>query len=308
MKFTLGKINSLKVLSLLLLVFVLMVSGSFAQKGANKGGGGNGGGGNPTPTPTPVPTPVPPNPLPQAPPAPDVIYRESFGMGPNLVRPTGGKGDLKPTYLHTPIQNFWVEYPGSKNTAWITPAEGQTWRFCASSDNPYEMFSPLQIRDGLSQNGCAASEWFDPPTRNPTALLPFTAPATAYEISLNGYPAPIAGKYLALGLTNSTATYSNLESSGNVVLFLKPAPPYQNWTILYELRVGGLNGTLLASGETFFDGFNQMKLRYDPVAKTVGANVNGTELGIFPLDIGSPRYVGFEGIAIADNFVIRKLQ
>jgi len=69
-----------------------------------------------------------------------------------------------------------------------------------------------------------------------------------------------------------------------------------------------MNGTLFASGETFFAGWNQMKLRYDPIAETIGGNVNGTDLGTFSLDLGSPRYAAFEGIGIGDNFVIRKLQ
>ena len=247
-----------------------------------------------------------PNPLPQTPPAPDIIYRESFGQA-ELMRPTGSKGQLRATNLHTPIQDFWIEYPGSKATRWIAPSEGQTWRLCVSSDNPYEMYSPIQMTLGYYTNGCAMSEWFDIPTQNPAALMTYTAPASAYEINLNGYPAPIAGKYLALGLTDSSATYSNLATVGNVVLVIKPAPPYMNFTILYELRIGGMDGQLLAAGETYFEGFNQMKLRVDPISQTVSASVNGTELGPFAVDIGTPRYVGFEGVAIADNFFIRTL-
>lgn len=272
-----------------------------AKGGGGSGGGGGGGGGGGTPSPTPTPTPV--NPLPTTAPAPGVILRESFGPA-ELWRPTGGKGTMKETYTHTPISSYWLEYPGSKDTQWIAPAEGQTWRFCAASDNPYEMFSPLQM---TYANGCVASEWFDEPTVNPTALQNFVQPSTAYELTLNGWPAPIPGKYLALGLTNNGATYSNLENTGSLVLFLKPAPPYMNYTILYELRAGGLNGTLLASGETYFEGWNQMKLRYDPVTQTVSGSVNGTEFGSFVQPIDAPRYVGFEGIAIADNFVVTVL-
>ena len=297
MSFTRTRLNSLKIFSLLLLVFGLAVSASLGQKSSNKGGGG-------TPTPTPTQTPQT-NPLPQTPPAPDVIYRESFGAA-DLLRPTGSKGTLKDTYLSTPIQNFWIEYPGSKNTTWIAPSEGQTWRLCGASDNPYEMYSPIQMTLGNYGNGCAISKWTDSPTQNPTALMPFVAPTTAYEVSINGYPAPIEGKYLALGLTNSNVTYSNLENSGNVVLFLKPAPPYANWALTYELRVGGLNGTLLASGATYTGSWNQLKLRYDPATKTISANVNELELGTFPLDLGVPRYAAFEGVALADNFLIRK--
>ena len=50
-----------------------------------------------------------------------------------------------------------------------------------------------------------------------------------------------------------------------------------------------------------------MKLRYDPVTQTVSGSVNGTELGSFFQPIADPRYVGFEGIGIADNFVVQLL-
>jgi hypothetical protein len=306
---------------LLAMTLALLAALAPAQKGgrngidanttaAKGGGGGGGGGGNPAPAPTPVPTPVPTpilNPLPVEAPAPGVILRESFGQA-DLWRPTGDKGKLKEDYVHTPLGTFWLEYPGNKTNQWLTPteAEGQTWRFCGASDNPYEMFSPLQV---TYANGCAASEWFDAVPQNPSALMPFRQPTVPYEITLNGWPAPIPGKYLALGLTSVAADYSALENSGSIVLVLKPAPPYMNWTVLYELRAGGLNGALLASGETFFDGgWNRMVLRYDPANKQVSASVNGMEMGPFSQTIAAPKYVGFEGVAIADNFVVRTLQ
>lgn len=132
---------------MLLGALLLSLAGAgYAQgKGGGGGGGGGGtatggGGGGVKPTPTPVPQI-----LPTTAPAPDVIIRESFGLGDDLLRPTGGKGALKETFLHTPINGFWVEYPGSKNTTWLSPPEGQqTWRLCASSDNPYETLSTLR--------------------------------------------------------------------------------------------------------------------------------------------------------------------
>ena len=166
------------------------------------------------------------------------------------------------------------------------------------------MFSPLQV---TYSNGCVASDATDSPTVNPSALQPFVSPAGAYEITLNGYPQGLSDKYLALGLTSSSATYSSLENSGSLVLFLKPMAPFRNTGIIYELRAGGLNGTLLASGESYFDAWNQMKLRYDPVTQVVSASVNGVELGSFFQPIDAPRYVGFEGIGIADNFVVQLL-
>lgn len=272
---------------------MLMFSiGTGLVQGSSFGDGGSGGG-----------TTGGTNPLPTTPPAPDVLYRESFGQA-DLLRPTGGKGTLKDVFLHKSISGFWIEYPGSKNTAWLAPGEGQTWRFAASSDNPYEMPSPIQVTYG---NGSVASEWFDPVTEHPTALMPFTAPATAYEVSLNGYPAPIPGGYIGIGLTNTSVLYSNLETSASVWLLLKPTSDFSNTTLIYELRVNGMSGALLATGETYFDGWNQLALRYDPVTTTVSANVNGTELGSFAQRIPLPKFTGFEGVGIIDNFVIRTL-
>lgn len=297
--FIISRIGKAALLAALLLSLTAVVS---AQKGGGGGGGGGNGGGGGGVKPTPTPTPQI---LPTAPPAPDVIMRESFGLADGLLRPTGGKGTLKETYIHTSISGFWVEYPGSKDTAWLAPTEGQTWRLCASSDNPYEtLFTPLQVAHG---NGCLASEWFDAVPENPTALLPFKAPASAYEISLNGYPAPLPGKYIAVGLTSSSLLVSNLETSASVWLVLRPGPAHNNTTVLYELRAGGTNGPVLASGETYFDAFNRLVLRYDPSAGTVSASVNEIELGVFAQSIPTPKFIGIEGVGIVDNLVVRKL-
>ena len=297
-----SKIGLIKFITFSMFALLLCVSFTNGQRQAQRrGGGGGGGGGGGTPPPTSTPTP---NPLPQFPPAPDVIYRESFGLA-DLYRPTGGKGDMRTDYVHTTIGGFWLEYPGSKDTQWKTPDGDQTWKFCSSSDNPYEMFSPIQVIWG---NGCVASEWFDPPTTNPTALMPVRLPSVPYEVSFNGYPAPINGQYLALGLTNSTNLFSNLADSGSVVLVIRPGVPLSNYTILYELHEGSMNGRVLASGETFFDAFNQMRIRVDPVARTIGGSINGIDLGTYNADIGTPRYAAFEGVGIGDNFVIRTLQ
>lgn len=289
--------------AMLLAVLLLTLTGAGFAQGKGGGGGGNakgGGGGNP-PAPTPTPTPTI---LPSTPPAPDVIMRESFGMADGLLRPTGGKGTLKETYLHNSVSGFWVEYPGSKDTAWLAPSEGQTWRLCAASDNPYEMFSPLQV---VHSNGCLASDWFDAVPENPTALLPFKPPASAYEISINGYPAPLAGKYIALGLTGSSLLYSNLETSASVWLVLRPGPAHNNTTVIYELRSNGMDGPVLASGETYFDPFNRLVLRYDPLTRVVSASVNEIELGVFAQSIPAPKFIGIEGVGIVDNLVVRKL-
>jgi hypothetical protein len=290
-----------------MLLAALLLTSTGAGFAQGKGGVGNvskggGGGGGVKPVPTPVPQI-----LPTTAPAPDVIIRESFGMADGLLRPTGSNGTLKETFVHNSISGFWVEYPGSKDTVWLAPPEGQqTWRICASSVNPYEtLFTPLQVVNG---NGCIASEWFDAVPDNPTALLPFKAPAGAYEVSINGYPAPIDGKYIALGLTGSSLLESNLKTSADIWLSLRFADPTHDYgTLIYELRTNGMDGPVLASGQTFFDSFNRLALRYDPVARTVSASVNGVEVGVFQQSIPAPRFIGLEGVGILDNLIVRKL-
>src|SRR5262249_55214177 len=133
-----------------------------ANGSAFAAGGSGGGGGGATNCDT---TPV----LPTAAPAAGIIMRESFGAGPNVVRPTGGKGCNKPSHSHTALTGFWVEYPGSKNATWLTAPESvRTWRFCGGGD-PNELPTPLQptIANGDNTvlsilNGCAVSDWTDP--------------------------------------------------------------------------------------------------------------------------------------------------
>ena len=264
--------------------------GSGGGHGGSGGSGGGGGGGGTTTT-----SPV----LPSTPPAPDVLMRESFGFA-NLLRPSGGTGTLKDYLPHTAISGFWVEYPGSKDTAWLAPSEGQTWRVCAESTNPYEMFSPLQV---TYANGCVSSEWTDPITVHPTALMPFKAPAASYEVSVNGWVSPVA--YLGFGFTDSSVLDSNLETSGTLWLLLKQTGPV-NTSVTYELRTNGMTGPVLATGNTFFDAFSRISLSYNPATQMASASVNEVSLGTFPVAL-SPRFVGIEGVGIVDNFVVRPL-
>ena len=241
--------------------------------------------------------------LPTTPPAPDVLMRESFGQAANM-RPAGGKGLMKAAYASVTLNGFWLEYPGSRSTQWITPETGQTWKFCGSSDNPYELPSPLQ--DPFP--GCAASSWFDPPTSYPTALMPITIalPSAGYELSMEGYPAPIDGGYLAIGFTNSGALTSNLTTSGS--LWLRVTDPTRSGAPLhYELRTGSLaSGQLIASGDAGYAGWNHMGLRYSPAAGTVTLTFADSVVGSWPVVIAPPKYLAFEGIGILDDFVLRQ--
>jgi hypothetical protein len=264
------------------------------------------GGVSPAPTPAPAPAPSPASPLPTTAPAPGILVRESFGLGPNVVRPFGGKGDLKPSGVHTAINSMWAEWPGSKSTAWIASDVGQTWRLCATAPSPYELPSPLQDV-ALGTAGCVVSDWAlgEPSVLHPTALLPFTAPASAWAVSMEGYPSVVAGAYVAIGLTTSALAYSNLETVGQVWLSLRKQEVMVNGPLVYELRLNGRSGELLATGVIDDLTWNQMSIRYDPVAQVMSASLNGQSLGSFPVKLATPKYLGFEGIGILDNFVVR---
>jgi hypothetical protein len=243
--------------------------------------------------------------LPTTPPAPDVLMRESFGLA-ELLRPAGGKGTLKTDTIHTSISGFWIEYPGSRDSAWLAPEAGPTWRFCAASDNANEMPSPLQLTYG---NGCLASEWApdEPVTTLPSALMPFRAPATAYEVAADLYPAPVANALAAIGLTGSSLLNDNLNTSASVWLLLKQDFQRLGLYGIYELRVDGMTGPLLATGTTMLQGFNELAIRYDPAIQVVSATVNGVAIGTFPHPIATPKFIGIEGVGIADNLVVRSV-
>ncbi|MGE5097038.1 MAG: hypothetical protein ACM3SO_18035 [Betaproteobacteria bacterium] len=270
-----------------------ILSTSAMASGGSVGGGSVGGGSTCDTTPV----------LPQLAPFPDIILRESFGPGPNVVRPAGGKGCNKPTYLHTDISGFWVEWPGSKNTAWVTPSATQTWRFCAASDNPLELPSPLQTIG----NGCLISEWFNPVLTRPTALVPFTQPNGPYEIHLDTWPAPgDPAYYLGFGITDASLLDRNLETSAGLWMELTNVD-LTTYLVTYNVRADGRTGPVLATGTVFFSPWIPATLTYDPVAQTASASLNGVNLGTFPLAARAPKFIGIEGVGVVDNLVVRKL-
>jgi hypothetical protein len=248
--------------------------------------------------------------------------RDSFGLGPNAnapVRPTGGKGCNKPDYIHTAITGFWVEYPGSKNATWLTAPESvRTWRFCVETPDPNELPSPLQPvltnGDGTAtdiMNGCIISDWTDPTLpfdQQPAALIPTPKTAGAFEASVDGWPAPIAGTYLAIGLTDSVLTVNNLQSAAAVWLLIKEDAALNNLNLIYELRLNGMTGPLLATGQFYSVTYNQVAVRYDPTTGAIGGSINGVDLGSYAAGLAAaPRFIGLEGVGVLDNFVVRQL-
>ena len=249
---------------------------------------------------------------PRRPPRPTSSSASPSDPAPTCCVPRGGKGEAKSTFTNTTLGGFWVEYPGTKNNAWITPPEtGQTWKLCAggdntSTENPWELPSPLQA----TQPGCVASIWTDAITTFPTALMPigFALPADSYELSMEGYPAPIPEGYVAIGFTNSGATASNLTSSG--ALWLRVTDPTRSTfgiPLHYELRAGSLaSGQLLASGDAGYRGWMHMAIRVSPAAGTVTVKFADADAVTVPFTLPTPKYVALEGIGIVDDLVLRK--
>jgi len=240
--------------------------------------------------------------LPTTPPEANIIMRDSFGIG-NTARPQGGKGCLKFYSVHTAITGFWLEYPGNKNAAWLAPSESvQTWRSCvAGPADPNEQPSPLQP-DG--QDGCIVSQWADTPATRPTALAPFTPPTTPYQISIDAWTGFGTDWYFGFGLTDVAVLDSNLETSAGVWLELRFTDASFS-TTEYSLRANGRTGPVFATGTVPFDAFTRLVLRYDPATQTVSASVNDIDLGAYYQPIRTPKYIGIEGVGIANNFVVR---
>jgi hypothetical protein len=282
---------------------------------ASRGGGGGGGGGAVTPV-TPMLT------LPTAEPAPGVLVYESFGSGApvlNLSRPTGGKGTARYVF-GSPLNTFWVEYPGGKAVQWIGADGGigipswDFWRFSmgyvAENQDAYSLLTAVD--PAAFDSGIAGSTWSPAMgSKVPTALVPFTPPAAAYEVWIDGLlnvNFDTTGGYLAVGLTNSAATANNFETVGQVWLSLRCIDSCKSGLQAYELRLNGRTGPLLATATIpFAVKLVQLMLRYDPAAKVLSAGVNGTSLGDFPLTMAAPSYAGIEGYGIVNNFMIRKV-
>src|SRR6185503_15035206 len=189
-------------------------SGGTGGGGGTAGGGGTGGSGGVSGVSI----------LPTTPPAPGILMRESFGLGPDFTeaRPAGGNGLLKIDFSEKSLNGFWIEYPGSSKSQWIAPDTGQIIEFCGSN-NPHELPSPLQAP---GSGGCALSPWFHPPNSNPTALMPITValPTAGYELDVDMVPSPFPGTYVAMGFTNSNVLHSNLATSGALWLRLDVSP------------------------------------------------------------------------------------
>ena len=181
---------------------------------------------------------------------------QSFGLA-DLKRPAGGNGCLKDVGVHSHLGGFWVEYPGSKNTAWLASSAGQSRISARRRTAPVS--GALADRHEVPQRLHVLR--LDRRARGPSrALVPFTAPATAYQVSIDGWPAPVEGTYVGVGLTDSALLYSNLETSAKVWLrLMKSARPTTTRPRSTSSRLDGMNGPVLGRGEI---PFNQTSTRW----------------------------------------------
>lgn len=249
-----------------------------------------------------------PNPLPQTPPAPDILFRDSFGQNADFLRPTGGHGELARTDAGSSINDFWVEYLGSKDARWISNLNGPVWQFIAPGvNNPNELYSPLQNFGGVNRNGAVISyTGLDTVGYGSTALMQLPGGfQTPFEVSIDAFVAPLPESYIALGLTNSNVTAYNLLLFSNIVLTMKANPTSTN-LIDFELKFGNSPGVLVAHGTTINRTINNLKLRYTARTKTVQLLINNIDIGTFPSGQNPSKFVGFEGTGIVDNFVVRR--
>jgi hypothetical protein len=256
-------------------------------------GAARGGGGTTATTPT-------TNPLPTSPPAPDIVLRESFGLGPSWVRPAGGNGALKSATGS--LDGFWVEWPGSASEQWSSADGG--WTFAGCSTDPLELPSPLQTNG----NGCTVSSWADGIVRFPDALVPFAGLAGTYELSADVIPAMLPGAAVGIGFTGSNVTTGNLRAAGQLWLLVTQGPQPDGVNAVWQLRAGDLaSGAVVATGSMLLSGYDPVALRYDPVAGAASVTVNGVASGPYAVAGVAPRYVAIEGQGVLDDLVVRSI-
>jgi hypothetical protein len=269
-------------------------AGGGGGPGGGGGGGGAGGGGGGGVAPPPAP-----NPLPQTPPEPGIVFRESFGFGiaPAFVRPTGGKGTPRatnaPNGQGAGLSQFWVEYPGSSKSLW----SATNWNFEASSVDIFEIPSPLQG----SFNGAALSDWRDGIVRTGDLVAPFTPPTTKYSVSAEILPPGLPGSYVGFGITTSAATVSNLPASGELWVRFVADQPLGTNTGTYEILSGS---RVLATGRLVFFTFTPVEITVDQAAGTATVSIQGLPVATFAARITS-RFLAFEGQGIGEDVIVR---
>ncbi|MCX6929802.1 MAG: MBG domain-containing protein, partial [Verrucomicrobia bacterium] len=226
-----------------------------------------------------------------------VLLRDSFG-GLNTTQRLDAAGSPLLVDSHRPeLAGIRAETPNSSTEVWTAPGgqKVKTWAFSFTSSDPFEAPSALGT-PGL--NGSATFQ--DVANTGADALLPFSPPATAYQVSLD----PVAGSAgIAIGFSSSQSVLTNnFASFGEVWLSLGGGS--QGASVPWTLHTVGTAGPSV-SGFTTLQGFNPLIVAYDPVNHTVQGTVNGVPTPSISYTAASINAVGFEGSGTVDNFVVQ---
>lgn len=234
-----------------------------------------------------------------------MLFRESFGFGPNNERPKSGKGKLTPVFAGTGVSGFWAENPASKSITWMSldAAGVPGWNFAATSINMNEAPTPMQPDGGNGTTWCFNDLGV---FRFVDLLAPFNSPRSKFSVSAELMPRPILGHSTALGLTNSNVLEDNFEGSAIVWVRILAQQTGVQGSGMAEFHTRGLSGDSTSLQiPVDFNGFNRVEIIVDPVALTATATVNGIALGTLPIPAGTTKYLGFEGSGGADNLVVQ---
>src|SRR4051795_8011382 len=286
------------------------VAGPAYAKGGTGGGGGGGGGGGTT---TVLPTPAI---------APGTF--DGMASGPNSIRVSFGHGQgtrykqdgsIVDVSQKPNINGIRAEFPNNKTETWIgAGGTGPTWNLSAvGPGDPLEPHTPLQENPDLGyQDGLGAMdhyEFFGPQVRT-NALLPFAAP-TGSAYTVQGDTVGFDGK-TAIGLTSSSATNANFETSGQAWLELDWTGNFstggQTGILKWTFHTNGTSGDTLSGTFTpNAHGWAQIAVSYDPVNHVAAATLDGNVVASVPYTAQTIKYAGVEGLWVGNinNFAVR---
>ncbi|MCX6929848.1 MAG: MBG domain-containing protein, partial [Verrucomicrobia bacterium] len=226
-----------------------------------------------------------------------ILLQDSFG-GLNTTQRLDAAGSPILVDSHRPeLAGIRAETPNISTEVWTAPGgqKVKTWALSFSSPDPFE---PPSLLGTAGLNGSATFQ--DVVNAGADALLPFSPPATAYQVSLD----PVSGSAgIAIGFSSSQSVLTNnFASFGEVWLSLGGGS--QGASVPWTLHTHGTTGPSV-SGFTTLQGFNPVVVTYDPVNHTVRGTVNGVPTPSIAYTAAAIHAVGFEGSGTVDNFVVQ---
>jgi hypothetical protein len=227
-----------------------------------------------------------------------VLLQDSFGGLDTTLRQDAAGNPVLIDSHRPELSGIRAETPGNATAVWTAPggSKVKTWAFSFSSVDPFEPPSPFEPSG--SNNGSVTFQ--DTVNTGADALLSFSPPATAYQVSLDA----ISGSAgIAIGFSSSeTVLTNNFSSFGEVWLSLEGG--FQGSTVRWTLYTHGTAGPRV-SGSTQLQGYNPLVLTYDPVNHTVRGTVNGVDTPIISYTAVGIHAVAFEGSGTVDSFIVQ---